>query len=71
MALIIIVKRLHERRPSNDYDVTVKVTETESVLRTIDTGQVFGHRYEDGWPTLLAKFLQQNHPEVLRRMETE
>ena len=67
MALIVIAKRLREhRQPVNDYEVEVKITVSPTELRTIYTSRVTGHRYDDGWQVLLAKFLQQNFPEALR-----
>jgi hypothetical protein len=66
MSLVIIFQRQHkERRPLGDYSATVKVTTSPTSLRTLAEYEVKGHRYDDGWPVLLAKFLMAHHPEAL------
>jgi hypothetical protein len=66
MSLILVFQRQHPRRPVNDYVVTTKVTTSPTSLENLGSFEVHGHRYDDGWPVLVARFLLTHYPEAVR-----
>lgn len=62
MALIVVFVRRQAAAgvPVANYDVSVRINDRE-----IAREEVLMHRREEGWPVLLARFLQQQHPDAL------
>lgn len=73
MSLLIIVRRVQrDPLPMSDYEVEVKVTTSPTNLQQIAAPvRVTGHRRDDGYAMLLARYLQQHHPAALRKVMSE
>lgn len=72
MPLILIFRqRQRDHVPVADYDVDVKIASSSTMVEPIAEVIVRGHRRDDGWPVLVARFLKQHHLAALRRVMNE